>query len=116
MMSRAAAVPAQDKIPKGRPKSKRQHAHVVSADSPHGTLHEVLTIAEERGLLAGSRTHILRGRMPVGLVEQAKRKSGISSDSKLLELALATLAVSDDYTQWLLAQRATVNPELDLEF
>jgi len=31
-------------------------------------------------------------------------------------VALATLAVSDDYAQWLLAQRATVNPELDLEF
>jgi hypothetical protein len=65
-------------------------------------------IAEQRGLLAGSRTHVVRGRMPVGLVEQAKLKSGISS--------LANLAVSDDYAQWLLAQRATVNPELDLEF
>jgi hypothetical protein len=73
-------------------------------------------IAEQRGLLAGSRTHVVRGRMPVGLVEQAKLKSGISSDSKLLEAALANLAVSDDYAQWLLAQRATVNPELDLEF
>jgi hypothetical protein len=79
-------------------------------------LSEVLTIAEERGLLAGARTHILRGRMPAGLVEQAKLKSGITSDSKLLEAALANLAVSDDYAQWLLAQRGTVNPELDLEF
>jgi hypothetical protein len=54
--------------------------------------------------------------MPVGLVEQAKLKTGISSDSKLLEAALANLAVSDDYGQWLLSQRGTVNPELDLEF
>lgn len=114
-MSRAA-VPTQDKIPRRRPKSNRKEPHVMSADANHGKQHEVLTIAEERGLLAGSRTHIVRGRMPVGLVEQAKRKSGISSDSKLLELALATLAVSDDYAQWLLAQRATVNPEIDLEF
>lgn len=99
-MPRAAAVPAQ---------AKR-----LTAKSSR--LHEVLTLAEERGLLAGSRTHLLHGRMPVGLVEQAKRKTGISSDSKLLEVALATLALSDDYAQWLLAQRATVNPELDLEF
>jgi len=54
--------------------------------------------------------------MPEGLVEQAKLKSGISSDSKLLEVALANLAVSDDYAQWLLSQRGSVNPELDLEF
>jgi hypothetical protein len=54
--------------------------------------------------------------MPVGLVEQAKLKSGISSDSKLLEAALANLAVSDEYAQWLLAQRGTIAPELNLEF
>jgi hypothetical protein len=54
--------------------------------------------------------------MPVGLVQQAKLKSGITSDSKLLEAALANLAVADDYARWLLAQRGTVSPELDLEF
>jgi hypothetical protein len=82
----------------------------------NGQLSEILTVAQERGLLSGSRTHVIRGRMPVGLVEQAKLKSGISSDSKLLEAALANLAVSDDYARWLLAQRGTVSPALDLEF
>jgi hypothetical protein len=63
-------------------------------------------------------------RSPLGLKRKdarragpkAKLKSGISSDSKLLEAALANLAVADDYAQWLLAQRGTINPELDLEF
>jgi hypothetical protein len=77
---------------------------------------EVLTVAKERGLLSGSRTHVVRGRMPVGLVEQAKLKSGITSESKLIEVALANLAVSDDYAQWLLSQRGTIPAELDLEF
>jgi hypothetical protein len=81
-----------------------------------GRLDEILAVAKERGLLSGSRTHVIRGRMPVGLVEQAKLKSGISSDSKLLEAALANLAVSDEYARWLLAQRGTIAPELDLEF
>lgn len=97
-------------------RSRKAAPRKVKAKSPQDSLSEVLTIAEQRGLLSGSRTHILRGRMPVGLVEQAKLKSGISSDSKLLEAALANLAVSDDYAQWLLAQRGTINPELDLEF
>jgi hypothetical protein len=83
---------------------------------PPDPLREILTVAEQRGLLSGSRTHVIRGRMPVGLVKQAKLKSGISSDSKLLEAALANLAVSDDYAQWLLAQRGTIHAELDLDF
>jgi hypothetical protein len=93
------------------------HAARRNAEAaPSGRIQEVLSVAERNGLLSGSRTHVIRGRMPVRLVEQAKRKSGISSDSKLLEVALANLAVADDYAQWLLAQRESVNPELDLEF
>ena len=77
---------------------------------------DALSIAEEQGLLAGGRTLTVRGRMPFQLVEQAKRKTGIQSDSKLLEAALANIAVADDYADWLLAQRGTVSQDLDLEF
>jgi hypothetical protein len=115
-MARTAAVPTQKEISKSALKSEKIALRSRPSKSQQGRLREVLTIAEERGLLSGSRTHVLRGRMPVALVEQAKLKSGISSDSKLLEAALANLAVSDDYAQWLLAQRGTINPELDLEF
>jgi hypothetical protein len=34
----------------------------------------------------------------------------------LLEAALANLAVADDYADWLISQRETVDPALDLEF
>jgi hypothetical protein len=115
-MTRTAAVRTQREISKSTLKSLRVAPRNLPSKSPQDPLREVLTIAEERGLLSGSRTHVLRGRMPVGLVEQAKLKSGISSDSKLLEAALANLAVADDYAEWLLAQRGTVNPELNLEF
>lgn len=114
-MARTVAVPMQRETKKAL-KSEKAAPRNLLHKSPQGSLREVLTIAEERGLLSGSRTHMLRGRMPVGLVQQAKLKSGISSDSKLLEAALANLAVSDDYAQWLLARRGTINPELDLEF
>ena len=79
-------------------------------------LGDALSIAEQQGLLSGSRTLIVRGRMPSLLVEQAKKKSGIQSDSKLIEAALANIVVADDYADWLLAQRGTVNKDLDLEF
>jgi hypothetical protein len=115
-MAKTAAVPTQKPTSKRTRGVEKTARRDLSKGSPHGPLREVLAIAEERGLLSGSRTHVLRGRMPVGLVQQAKLKSGISSDSKLLEAALANLAVADDYAQWLLAQRGTINPELDLEF
>ena len=79
-------------------------------------LGDALSIAEQQGLLSGGRTLVVRGRMPSLLVEQAKKKSGIQSDSKLIEVALANIVVADDYADWLLAQRGTVNKDLDLEF
>jgi hypothetical protein len=77
---------------------------------------EVLSIAQQQGLLRGGKTLTVRGRMPSALVAKAKRKTGIQSDSKLIETALANIAVGDDYAEWLLAQRGTVSREIDLEF
>lgn len=79
-------------------------------------LSEVMTIADKEGLLAGERTQVVRGRMPRALVERAKNRTGIASDTDLIEVALAHLAVADDYADWLLLQRGTVSPEVDLEF
>lgn len=79
-------------------------------------LGEALSIAEKQGLLSGGRTLTVRGRMPSLLVERAKKKTGIQSDSKLIEAALANIVAADDYADWLLAQRGTVSPDLDLEF
>jgi len=87
-----------------------------ASESAGARLREVVSIAEAKGLLAGGRSLTVRGRMPAALVAHAKRKSGINSDSKLLEAALASIAVADDYADWLVSQRNTVSRELDLEF
>src|ERR1035438_3125850 len=79
-------------------------------------LDDALIIAGQQGLLSGGRTLTVRGRMPSLLVEQAKKKTGIQSDSKLIEAALANIVVADEYAEWLLAQRGTVSKDLDLEF
>ena len=75
-----------------------------------------LTMAEQTGLLHGARTQIIRGRMPKALVDKAKERAGVHSDTKLIEVALATLAVADDYPDWLLSQRGTISKDVDLEF
>lgn len=79
-------------------------------------LRSVLAIAQEKGLLSGHRTRVIRGRMPEELVAEAKRKTGITSDSQLLETALANIVAADDYAEWLFSKRGTVDPSLDLEF
>ena len=50
------------------------------------------------------------------LVAQAKKRTGVVSDTDLIELALANIAVADDYAEWLLARRGTIDREADLEF
>ena len=79
-------------------------------------LRDVMVVAESEGLLRGDRTRIVRGRMPEALVAKAKKRTGIDSDTELIEVALANLAVADDYADWLLARRGTISGEADLEF
>ena len=92
-----------------------------TCDGGAGPLHfsklrDVMVIAENEGLLRGERTQIVRGRMPEALVARAKKRTGINSDTDLIEVALANIAVADDYADWLLSRRSAVNSEADLEF
>jgi len=96
------------------PASKRTKAASVVTGSRR--IGDALSIAEQQGLLSGGRTLTVRGRMPSRLVEQAKKKTGIQSDSKLLEAALASIVAADDYAEWLIAQSGTISKDLDLEF
>jgi hypothetical protein len=79
-------------------------------------LRDVMVIADKEGLLRGERTRVVRGRMPEGLVTRAKKRTGINSDTDLIEVALASIAVADDYADWLLSQRGVVSREAELEF
>jgi hypothetical protein len=80
------------------------------------TLRDVMIIAENEGLLGGERNRVVRGRMPEALVARAKKRTGIDSDTDLMEVALANLAVADNYADWLLSRSGAVSREADLEF
>jgi hypothetical protein len=54
--------------------------------------------------------------MPEALVARAKKRTGIDSDTDLIEGALANIAVADDYADWLLSRRGAVASEAELEF
>lgn len=66
----------------------------------------VRRIAEAKGLIRkGGKNRMVTVRMSDDLLQEAKRRTGIASDSELVETAVASLAVGDDFGEWLLAQR-----------
>jgi hypothetical protein len=75
----------------------------------------VLETAKDAGLLAGKNGRIA-GRIRKHLVAAAKARSGIKSDTELLEYALARVALEDDFAQKLIAREGRVSRDLDLEF
>jgi hypothetical protein len=75
----------------------------------------VLATAHELGLLAGARNRIA-GRIRKQLLAAAKARSGIRSDTELLEYALARVALEDDFGRKLSAREGRVPPDIDLEF
>ena len=70
--------------------------------------------AHEAGLLDG-QTRRIQGRITDALLSAAKARSGIASDTELLEYALARVAIEDDFGAKLLAQKGRVPADLDLE-
>jgi hypothetical protein len=79
-------------------------------------LRDVMVLAEREGLLRGKRTKVVRGGMPEALVRRAKKRTGSDSDTELIEVALANIAVADDYADWLLSRHGAVGSEAELEF
>jgi hypothetical protein len=72
-------------------------------------------LARERGLICkGEKHRMVSARMSEALLAEAKRRTGITSDSELLEVALAGLAVGADFGEWLLAQRGRLPRDFQL--
>ena len=71
--------------------------------------------ARRLGLLEGQNGRI-GGRVQRDLVAAAKEKSGITSDTELLEYALAKVALEDDFGAKLVRRKGRIPKDLDLEF
>lgn len=75
----------------------------------------IMEAAERSGLLSekGSR---IGGRVSPALVRQAKRQTGIDTDTDLIEFALATVALEDNFAEAFKESRGKVDPRLKLGF
>lgn len=75
-----------------------------------------LDAARAAGLLGGARRARVAGRVPAELVAAAKKSAGLSSDTDLIEVALARLALEDDFGARLVLNKGALSRETEIEF
>jgi hypothetical protein len=99
------------KVSAKRPAASRAGQSVVST----ARFEAVMRAAERSGLLS-EKSGRIGGRVSPALVRQAKRQTGIEADTDLIEFALATVALEDNFAETFKESRGTVDPELKLGF
>jgi hypothetical protein len=55
-------------------------------------------------------------RLDENLVAAAKRATGVRSDARLIEVALASLVVGEDFGEWLAVQGRRLRADLAIDF
>lgn len=74
----------------------------------------VLRQAREEGLVGEDKDARISGRVRRVLIDAAKRRTGLGSDTELVEYALAKLALEDDFGAQLVRGRGSVPRDVDL--
>lgn len=75
----------------------------------------VMAAAARSGLLA-EKSGRIAGRVSPALVEQAKRRTGIETDTDLIAFALASVALEDNFGEAFRKSRGKIDPDLKLGF
>jgi hypothetical protein len=74
----------------------------------------VLEQARAVGLLGAAKNTRLSGRVPSELIDAAKKRAHVTSDTELLELALSRLALEDDFGSRLVGRKGSIPADIDL--
>ncbi|MBY3174929.1 hypothetical protein HFO42_12440 [Rhizobium leguminosarum] len=74
----------------------------------------VLEQAKAVGLLGTAKNTRLSGRVPSELIEAAKKRAHVTSDTELLELALSRLALEDDFGARLVGRKGRIPMDIDV--
>jgi hypothetical protein len=105
---------------KGRSASKSGALHRSIAAGRIFAVHsqqvEAVMVAAERSGLLHEKSGRIGGRVSPALVQQAKARTGIETDTDLIAFALASVALEDRFAEAFKATRGTVDPDLKLGF
>lgn len=99
----------------------RSAAKVTTRDAPStrpvstARFKAVMQAAEQSGLL-GEKSGRIGGRVSPALIAQAKRLTGIETDTDLIAFALASVALEDDFARAFKESRGKVDPDVKLGF
>ncbi len=74
-----------------------------------------LDSARAAGILGDAKDARVAGRVSSKLLAAAKKRSGLSSDTDVIEIALARLALEDDFGSRLVRNKGTVPRDLAIE-
>jgi hypothetical protein len=74
-----------------------------------------LESARAAGLLGDAKDARVAGRVSSELVAAAKKRAGLSSDTDVIEIALARLALEDDFGASLVRNKGSVPREFNIE-
>jgi hypothetical protein len=73
-----------------------------------------LAQARAAGMLGEAKDARIAGRVSSELLAAARQRAGSSSDSEILEIALATLALEDDFGEKLVRRKGSVPDDIEL--
>ncbi len=79
-------------------------------------VHAILTYARDAGLLGKNKNARITGRVSSVLLHAAKARSGLTSDTEVIELALAILALEDNFGVNLVGMKGSVTADVDIGF
>jgi hypothetical protein len=78
---------------------------------------KVLDVARSEGFIpASDKDAKVSGRVHRSLLDAAKQRTGLTSETALLEYALAKVAIEDNFHERFARLRGSVSREVDLEF
>jgi hypothetical protein len=75
----------------------------------------IMEAAKKSGLL-GEKSGRLTARVSPVLIKRAKQQTGIDADSELIQFALATVALKDDFAKAFKESRGKVSKDIKLGF
>lgn len=97
--------------------SKHAERHAADEDEfvrVRNTL--ALDQARDAGLLGPRKDARISGRISAALLDAAKERAHVASDTELLEIALSRLVLEDDFGRKFVRRRGKIPKSVDLEF
>jgi len=91
-------------------------AKAASRQSPPVSMSHLIDEAAVAGLLAGEKSEHVTARTTRALLAAARRQTGIASVSKLIEVALAALALPDPVARFMREHRGELGRDHGLEY